>query len=121
MTADRHTVGVHRGSDPGGAVRLRSVTEVERTGMHTDHVRSESTARRISAGRRCLQVGAASLTLMFTLAACGSSSTGTNPNSGGTTATTGAPTTSCTIPQNNGGDHDADNNGAPSDGDGCDI
>ena len=23
------------------------------------------------------------------------------------------------IPQNNGGDHDADNNGGPSDGDGC--
>jgi hypothetical protein len=30
-------------------------------------------------------------------------------------------TTPCTIPQNNGGDHDADNNGGPSDGDGCDI
>ena len=31
-----------------------------------------------------------------------------------------AATTPCTIPQNNGGDHDADNNGGPSDGDGCD-
>jgi predicted lipoprotein with Yx(FWY)xxD motif len=31
-----------------------------------------------------------------------------------------APPTTCTVPQNNGGDHDADNNGGPSDGDGCD-
>ncbi|MCU1617638.1 MAG: hypothetical protein JWO98_5178 [Frankiales bacterium] len=31
-----------------------------------------------------------------------------------------APTPTCTIPQNNGGDHDADNNGGPDDGDGCD-
>jgi hypothetical protein len=29
-------------------------------------------------------------------------------------------TTPCTIPQNNGGDHDADDNGGPNDGDGCD-
>jgi predicted lipoprotein with Yx(FWY)xxD motif len=32
-----------------------------------------------------------------------------------------ATTTPCTIPQNNGGDHDADNNGGPDDGDGCDV
>jgi hypothetical protein len=40
----------------------------------------------------------------------------------GTTPTTNLPaaTTPCTIPQNNGGDHDADNNGGPNDGDGCD-
>jgi hypothetical protein len=31
-----------------------------------------------------------------------------------------APSASCVIPQNNGGDHDADNNGGPNDGDGCD-
>ncbi|HEY2043030.1 MAG TPA: hypothetical protein VGH11_10170 [Jatrophihabitans sp.] len=31
-----------------------------------------------------------------------------------------APSASCVIPQNNGGDHDADNNGGPDDGDGCD-
>jgi predicted lipoprotein with Yx(FWY)xxD motif len=31
-----------------------------------------------------------------------------------------APSPTCTIPQNNGGDHDADNNGGPDDGDGCD-
>jgi predicted lipoprotein with Yx(FWY)xxD motif len=31
-----------------------------------------------------------------------------------------APAPACTIPQNNGGDHDADNNGGPDDGDGCD-
>jgi predicted lipoprotein with Yx(FWY)xxD motif len=43
----------------------------------------------------------------------------------GTSASTSAPSSSvpsptCTIPQNNGGDHDADNNGGPDDGDGCD-
>jgi hypothetical protein len=37
-------------------------------------------------------------------------------------ATSGRPSTPpCTIPQNNGGDHDSDNNGGPSDGDGCDV
>jgi predicted lipoprotein with Yx(FWY)xxD motif len=35
-------------------------------------------------------------------------------------STTSAPSPTCTIPQNNGGDHDADNNGGPDDGDGCD-
>jgi hypothetical protein len=45
-----------------------------------------------------------------------------NAQLGGTTPSTSpsAATTPCTIPQNNGGDHDADNNGGPSDGDGCD-
>jgi hypothetical protein len=58
------------------------------------------------------------------LVACGGSrSTHTPgaPTNGGTVTTTAAhATTPCTIPQNNGGDHDADNNGGPSDGDGCD-
>jgi predicted lipoprotein with Yx(FWY)xxD motif len=37
------------------------------------------------------------------------------------TSTSGrSPSPTCTIPQNNGGDHDADNNGGPDDGDGCD-
>ena len=86
-------------------------------------------------GFRVLMVAAA---LVF--AACGSSKTTNTPNAPATTgssATSAAPpatsqptptspttqsnaTTPCTIPQNNGGDHDADNNGAPSDGDGCD-
>jgi hypothetical protein len=35
-------------------------------------------------------------------------------------ATSPSAAASCTIPQNNGGDHDADNNGGPDDGDGCD-
>jgi predicted lipoprotein with Yx(FWY)xxD motif len=43
----------------------------------------------------------------------------------GSSASTSAPSSSapsptCTIPQHNGGDHDADNNGGPDDGDGCD-
>jgi len=43
-------------------------------------------------------------------------SNGTTPGAG-----TGAHSTApCVIPQGNGGDHDADNNGGPSDGDGCD-
>ena len=62
------------------------------------------------------------------LTACGSSkSTGntpaTSPTTSGSSPTTAPPsgsTTACTIPQNNGGDHDADNNGGPDDGDGCD-
>jgi hypothetical protein len=61
------------------------------------------------------------------LAACGSSKSNNSPTnspttSGGsvTTVPSSGGTTPCTIPQNNGGDHDADNNGAPSDGDGCD-
>jgi hypothetical protein len=70
---------------------------------------------------------------VLALAACGSSkSTNTLAQNPGVTvggaATTVARTTAsgqpaattpCTLPQNNGGDHDGDNNGAPSDGDGC--
>ena len=71
---------------------------------------------------------------VLALAACGSSKS-TNTPAQNPTATAGgaattmartpasgqpAATTPCTIPQNNGGDHDADNNGGPSDGDGCD-
>lgn len=40
----------------------------------------------------------------------------TNVSPGGASSTT-----LCTIPQNNGGDHDSDNNGGPNDGDGCDV
>jgi hypothetical protein len=62
------------------------------------------------------------------LVACSSSrSTNTPPGAPATAGTATTPTsaqpnatTPCTIPQNNGGDHDADNNGGPSDGDGCD-
>ena len=71
---------------------------------------------------------------VLALAACGSSkSTNTPaqnpaPTAGGAATTvtrtpaSGQPaaTTPCTIPQNNGGDHDADNNGGPSEGHGCD-
>jgi hypothetical protein len=45
----------------------------------------------------------------------------TSVTSGSTASTsTAAPSATCVIPQNNGGDHDADNNGGPDDGDGCD-
>ncbi|HEX6395215.1 MAG TPA: hypothetical protein VFZ97_17415 [Acidimicrobiales bacterium] len=60
-------------------------------------------------------------------AGCGSSGA-TNTPSGPTTpnatvspGSTPGSTTPCTIPQHNGGDHDSDNNGGPSDGDGCDT
>lgn len=44
-------------------------------------------------------------------------STNSSPTTTGGSTTS---TTQCTIPQNNGGDQDADNNGGPGDGDGCD-
>jgi hypothetical protein len=65
------------------------------------------------------------LVTALALAACGSSKSTNNapsnsPATSGATTTAAQPTTTgCTIPQNNGGDHDADNNGGPSDGDGC--
>lgn len=88
--------------------------------------------KRLTASRS-LALGVTSLTLALGLAACGSSSpptansgnsstsTTTATTSSSTASTSAAPsTTQCTIPQNNGGDHDADNNGGPNDGDGCD-
>lgn len=74
---------------------------------------------------RLLMSGVTAL-LGVTLVACGSSSPTTPSAPAATVPSTSAstnaqPTPSCTIPQNNGGDHDADNNGGPSDGDGCDT
>jgi ABC-type phosphate transport system substrate-binding protein len=75
---------------------------------------------------RVLRLAVVALFGLLSMAGCGSSSSRTRapaaPSQSTTTATQGAAgsTTECTIPQNNGGDHDADNNGGPSDGDGCD-
>jgi ABC-type glycerol-3-phosphate transport system substrate-binding protein len=73
---------------------------------------------------RSVRVGLAALGLAVVLTACGNSASPGSNNSPSTTSTPQStasnPTTACTIPQNNGGDHDADNNGGPSDGDGCD-
>lgn len=70
---------------------------------------------------------AAALAGAVILAGCGSSKPAqVTPPSGSSTSVTAPPstaggsTTVCTPPQNNGGDHDYDNNGGPSDGDGCD-
>lgn len=56
-------------------------------------------------------------------AGCSGSSKPATPTQSSVSVTTsqgaGASST-CVIPQNNGGDHDADNNGGPNDGDGCD-
>jgi uncharacterized lipoprotein YbaY len=66
----------------------------------------------------------AALVMVLALAGCKSKSA--SPGSpGSTTPTAGTSSSSsagasCVIPQGNGGDHDADNNGGPDDGDGCD-
>lgn len=49
-----------------------------------------------------------------------SGSTATTTSGSTASTSTAAPSAPCVIPQNNGGDHDADNNGGPDDGDGCD-
>jgi hypothetical protein len=68
------------------------------------------------------------LAVTLGLTGCGASqTTNTPPATASPNSTVGPGTTTgqgstppCTIPQNNGGDHDADNNGGPNDGDGCD-
>src|SRR5947209_3473741 len=65
-------------------------------------------------------LSAVAVAAIFILAGCGSSKPSNTNSGGGSVTTTGGPGSTCTIPQNNGGDHDADNNGGPSDGDGCD-
>lgn len=74
-------------------------------------------------------LAAGSIGLVLVVAGCGGSGNGSTPASGssGAPAAGGSyqpakPSTQSTdtgaIPQNNGGDQDADNNGGPSDGDG---
>jgi hypothetical protein len=65
--------------------------------------------------------------LAASLAGCGASKAHTSPilttptpSSTASTTSSSTPSPACSIPQNNGGDHDADNNGGPDDGDGCD-
>jgi hypothetical protein len=92
----------------------------ERTGLKSTSLKKRSL------------LGLASVAFALGLAACSSSpsnssnstttstsvtTTTSSPNTGGGGGSTS--TTQCTIPQNNGGDHDADNNGGPNDGDGC--
>jgi hypothetical protein len=59
---------------------------------------------------------AAGLALLTALLAGCGASTASQPHAGHPAQV--KTTVSC-IPQQNGGDHDADNNGGPSDGDGC--
>ncbi|MDX6210612.1 MAG: hypothetical protein QOE24_3003 [Frankiales bacterium] len=59
------------------------------------------------------------LLLALSVTACGGSSS--QPTQGSSPSSGSPASASCTIPQNNGGDHDADNNGGPDDGDGCDL
>lgn len=87
--------------------------------MTARNVQSLVKAHGTKTKRQLVIAGFATLTMAFGLAACSGSAGPTKSNNGGSVATT--PTTQCVIPQNNGGDHDADNNGAPSDGDGCDV
>lgn len=62
--------------------------------------------------------------LMLSLTACdhhsAAKSKASTPAKSSVSTSTSAPSASCVIPQDNGGDHDADNNGGPDDGDGCD-
>lgn len=61
--------------------------------------------------------------LILALSGCHHKTTSTTPTTPVSTSSAGstaAPSATCVIPQNNGGDHDADNNGGPDDGDGCD-
>jgi predicted lipoprotein with Yx(FWY)xxD motif len=55
------------------------------------------------------------------LTASGQELTAGSSTSTSTRSSASAPSPTCTIPQHNGGDHDADNNGGPDDGDGCDV
>jgi hypothetical protein len=67
--------------------------------------------------------GVAALVLVVALAGCksgASSPAPASPTPSSGTATSAPASASCVIPQGNGGDHDADNNGGPDDGDGCD-
>jgi uncharacterized lipoprotein len=61
----------------------------------------------------------AAFVLVLALAGCKSKSASPSSPSAGTSSSS-TPGASCVIPQGNGGDHDADNNGGPDDGDGCD-
>jgi len=65
--------------------------------------------------RRSLLLVLFAALLATPLTACNGTSHNKPAGNGGTATAT------CTIPQNNGGDHDADNNGGPDDGDGCDV
>lgn len=73
---------------------------------------SMATARHVSTRRLAIL---ASMLIALIVSGCGgSSSSGSSPKP----ATTSSESASSGIPQNNEGDHDPDNNGAPSDGDG---
>ncbi len=69
---------------------------------------------------RRLMMAVLTTLLVTSLSGCHGSSTQKSPGTPAGQATS-KPSASCTIPQNNGGDHDADNNGGPDDGDGCDV
>jgi hypothetical protein len=68
-----------------------------------------------------LPAGIGAILLLLALTGClrGTPASHNSPAGGGGAGPSSSAT--CTIPQNNGGDHDADNNGGPSDGDGCDL
>jgi hypothetical protein len=111
--------GAATGIDPARSagrdtMNLKRITSAHRAGAATR-----------SPGRR--RPAAAALTLAAVLLAllaggCGSSGSSSSSSAAGA-ATPSKPATEAAkpasgIPQNNGGDHDTDNNGGPSDGDG---
>jgi hypothetical protein len=63
----------------------------------------------------------AALLMTTALVGCKSGkSTPSNTTPAAVNGTAAPAAATCVVPQNNGGDHDADNNGGPDDGDGCD-
>jgi hypothetical protein len=68
-----------------------------------------------------LPLGIGAILLLLALTGCLKGSTTPSITPAGGSGGNPSSSATCTIPQNNGGDHDADNNGGPSDGDGCDI
>ena len=86
--------------------------------MYPEQARPQGPIRSRQLVRRSpLMVTAAGLLAAAAMAAagCGAGSSSPAPAA---SASPAAPGSSAGIPQNNGGDHDADNNGGPSDGDG---
>ena len=64
--------------------------------------------------------GIAALVILLALGGCHNGKTATPSKTPAASGASSPSTAPCVIPQNNGGDHDADNNGGPNDGDGCD-
>jgi hypothetical protein len=113
----RHARGVLVLADPpeaGWRLQTHSNTPGTGTSGHCRPSRSRWLPRRSA----LIAAAAAMLAAVaIAVAGCGGGAYSSSP-APGASASPAAPSSSAGIPQNNGGDHDADNNGGPSDGDG---